>query len=84
MKKIMQSGSNQSAPDIAQERLIRLPELLTITSLSRASVYRLITNDKDFPKPVKLGNATARNSAVGFSLKEVQHWIETRAKQRGI
>lgn len=70
--------------DAIEERLIRLPELLSFTSLSRASAYRLIASDSDFPKPVKLGNSPARNSAVGFSLKEVQHWIKKRTATRGI
>lgn len=65
------------------DRLIRLPELKQITSLSRASVYRLIASDSAFPKPVKLGTNTARNSAVGFSFNELQQWIQKKSEKRG-
>ena len=66
-----------------QERLIRLPELLELTSLSRASAYRRIATDSDFPKPIKIGSSSARNSAVGFSFTEVQRWINQQAEKRG-
>lgn len=65
------------------DRLIRLPELMQITSLSRASAYRLIASDSDFPKPVKLGNNNSRNSAVGFSFNELQQWIQKQSEKRG-
>lgn len=88
MQKITQMMSNtthsQFEPGTQQERFIRLPELLTFTSLSRASAYRLMASDSDFPKPIKLGGSTARNAAVGFSLSEVQRWIEKRANNRGM
>jgi prophage regulatory protein len=72
-------ASKNSFPD----RLIRLPELMRITSLSRASAYRLIANDANFPKPIKLSNSTARNSAVGFSFNELQQWIQKQSEKRG-
>lgn len=72
-------ASKKTSPD----RLIRLPELMQITSLSRASAYRLIANDRDFPKPVKLGTNNARNSAVGFSFNELQQWIQKQSAKRG-
>ena len=77
--KALQPANDQAQPD----RLIRLPELLAMTSLSRATVYRLIANDIDFPKPVKIGNSSARNSAVGFSFTEIQRWIDQQAEKRG-
>lgn len=64
------------------ERIIRLPELMNLTSLSRASAYRMIANDVDFPKPIKIGSGKARNCAVGFSLNEVQHWITKQTEKR--
>lgn len=63
------------------DRVIRMRELLEITSLSRATVYRMVSRDKNFPKPIKIGNNNARNSAVGFLLADVQRWIEEKAKQ---
>lgn len=74
--KVSQASTNK-------ERLIRLPELLELTSLSRASAYRLIANDPEFPKPIKIGFSSARNSAVAFSLTEVQRWIDKQTEKRG-
>lgn len=68
---------------LQSDRFIRMPELLELTSLSRASAYRLIANDMDFPKPVKLGTNNARNSAVGFSFNELQQWIQKQSEKRG-
>lgn len=83
MNQKMQSSKNHTNSDALPERLIRLPELMNLTSLSRASAYRLMTADADFPKPVKIGNSSARNCAVGFSLREVQHWIDKQTEKRG-
>lgn len=80
---MMQIANKNAQPQLLQERLVRLPELLQLTSLSRASVYRLIASDLDFPKPIKIGCSKARNSAVGFSLNEVRRWINKQAEKRG-
>ena len=42
-----------STSDVDLDRLIRLPELLTLTGLSRASIYRLIAEGR-FPAPVAI------------------------------
>lgn len=76
-------SENQNHPAPLAERIIRLPELMNLTSLSRASAYRLIANDPDFPKPTKIGFSNARNAAVGFSLIEVQRWIDKQTEKRG-
>lgn len=85
MQMVNKSMSNklEANKNSLADRLIRLPELLELTSLSRASAYRLIANDIDFPKPVKLGTNNARNSAVGFSFNELQQWIQKRSAKRG-
>ncbi|THD82415.1 AlpA family phage regulatory protein [Aliigemmobacter aestuarii] len=54
------------------DRLIRLPEVQKITSMSRAYIYRA----KNFPKPVKIGRASA------WPESEVLHWLEVRKVQR--
>lgn len=77
----MQIVNKKTQSQQPQERLIRLPELLAITSLSRATAYRLIANDPEFPKPIKIGLSNARNSAVGFSLTEVQRWITKQTQK---
>ena len=55
--------------EVTQERLIRLPEVLLLTGLSRTAAYK----KPDFPRPVKLG---PRASAWRYS--DVQAWIRSR------
>ncbi|BAU75165.1 helix-turn-helix transcriptional regulator [Metapseudomonas furukawaii] len=67
----------------AEIRLVRMPELLGLTGLSRSTAHRLMKNDPTFPKPVKLSDSTARNAPVAFVLSEVQAWIQGRIEARG-
>lgn len=60
---------NQEPPDL--DRIIRLPELLRITGLSTASVYRQMA-DGHFPRPVRLGK-----NAVGWRASAVFAWLES-------
>jgi prophage regulatory protein len=53
------------------DRIIRLPELLRITGLSTASVYRQMAEGR-FPRPVRLGK-----NAVGWRLSSVLAWLES-------
>ena len=55
------------------ERIMRLPEVMLRTGLSRSSIY----SREDFPKPVKLG----RNMA-GWVEREVDAWVDARIKER--
>ncbi|WP_416238389.1 helix-turn-helix transcriptional regulator [Synechococcus sp. CCY9202] len=48
--------------------LIKINDVIRITSLSRSTVYRMIGNS-DFPKQVVIGNRQAR-----WSLAEVKEW----------
>ena len=57
---------------MSDNKLLRLPEVLSLTGLSRSSLYQKI-KAKDFPNQVHLG---AR--AVAFSSAAVQKWIEDR------
>lgn len=57
-------------------RLIRLPEVLRRTGLSRSTVYAKIKSD-DFPTAVQCG-ARAR----AWLEQEVSGWIEARAGER--
>lgn len=56
---------------IELDRIIRLPELLRITGLSTASVYRQMAEQR-FPRPVRLGK-----SAVGWRAQSVHSWLES-------
>jgi prophage regulatory protein len=59
---------------VAQERLLRLPEVLRMVSFSRATLYRRIENG-EFPAPKKDGNISF------WPLSVVAEWIE--AKKNG-
>lgn len=52
------------------DRIIRMPELVQITGLSAASVYRAIAQGR-FPRPVAL-SAQAR----GWRVSDVQSWLD--------
>ena len=51
-------------------RILRLPEVMARTGLSRSTIYLRISQD-NFPKPVSLG---AR--AVGWVEAEIQEWLQ--------
>lgn len=53
-------------------RLIRLPDVLTLTGLSRSTLYDLVSRG-DFPTSVKLTKRT-----VAWIESEVTQWIESR------
>jgi len=55
-------------------RILRLPEVLQATGLSRTTVYRLVRSGA-FPQSVAL---TART--IGWRIDEVEAWIAARAK----
>ena len=59
-------------------KLIRLPETLAKTGLSRTRLYEAVAAGT-FPKPVKLG-PDAR--AIGFVENEVDGWISQRIAAR--
>ncbi len=53
------------------KRMYRLPEVITITGLSRSSIYlRMSTNE--FPKPIKIGRR-----AVGWTEDSIITWQST-------
>jgi len=56
------------------DRVLRLPEILALTGLSRASIYNLI-GAGTFPVPLKLGP-----QAVGWLQSEVRGWLATRER----
>ncbi|MEZ8771216.1 helix-turn-helix transcriptional regulator [Vibrio sp. 10N.247.310.17] len=53
-----------------QLSIVRLPEVMRLTGLSRPTIYRRIA-EGSFPARVLLGER-----AVGFKLHEVIEWIE--------
>jgi prophage regulatory protein len=54
------------------DRVIRKPELLEITGVSTATIYRWI-GEGHFPAPIKLGP-----NSTGWRESAVQAWLESR------
>lgn len=62
--------------------IIRMPTLLKLTGLQRATVYKRLKDDPTFPRPVPLSASSARGAPVGFVLAEVQAWVRSRIEAR--
>ena len=60
-----------------RNRIMRLPEVLELTGLSKSTLYRRMKAG-EFPQPVRLGGPRCR--AVGWLADEVYAWID-RLKQ---
>lgn len=58
-------------------RILRFPEVVSKTGLSRSTVYGRIRMG-DFPAPVPLGDGRA----VGFLEREVNGWIASLVERR--
>lgn len=56
-----------------RNRIIRLPEVLELTGLSKSTLYGRVSAG-EFPQQKKLGGAKIR--AVGWSNDEVYAWID--------
>lgn len=55
-------------------RIIRLPEVIGATQLSRSTIYRLLGSGA-FPRPMKLSER-----AIGWRWDEVEAWLSTRER----
>lgn len=53
------------------ERLIRRPEVLNLTGMSKSTLYRHIAEGR-FPRPVALGE-----QAVAWRLSDIQTWMDS-------
>jgi prophage regulatory protein len=61
-------------------QLLRLPEILNRTGLSRTALYAAVAAGT-FPRPVKIGpNSKAR--AVAWPAHEIDDWISSRIAER--
>lgn len=52
-----------------QPRIIRLPEVITLTGYKRSSIYLLMARGQ-FPKHHRIGLR-----AVGWNSQDIEHWI---------
>lgn len=81
---VLRPGANSVASTFdPAATLIRMPELLALTGLQRATVYKRLKDDPTFPRPVPLSDSTARGAPVAWVLAEVQEWVRSRIAARG-
>ena len=57
-------------------RVIKITKVKELTSLSSATIYRLVKNGK-FPKQLKLAERSS-----GWLLKEINDWLESKSTLR--
>ena len=57
-----------------EPRILRLPQVERLTSLSKATLYRMM-NSGAFPRPIKLGMR-----AVGWRRDEIDRWLGSRER----
>ena len=62
---------------LADHRLLSMRDVITLTTYSRPSIYRLIAEGR-FPKPLKLGDVK-----IAFRESEVLAWLESRNRALG-
>ena len=53
--------------------IIRMPALIKIVGLSRATIWRRVKSG-NFPPPVRLGGPGSR--AVGWRSNEIDYWVQ--------
>ena len=57
-------------------QVIKLKRVIALTSLSSATIYRLIKNG-EFPKQLKLAERSS-----GWLLEEINDWLESKSTHR--
>ena len=57
-----------------QSAMLRFADVVRLTRLSKATLYRMIRAGT-FPRPVKLGKR-----AIGFPKDEVEKWLTSRKR----
>ena len=58
-----------------EHQIIRLKDVITLTGLSRSTIYLRMVQGK-FPKKINLGSR-----AVGWISSEVNEWIDERIRE---
>ena len=61
-----------TTPTTVEKKLLRIAEVLEMTSMSRSTLWRLVKTGQ-FPAPVKVGGPKGR--AVRLLRVEVEEWI---------
>ena len=63
------------------DRILRIPEVVKITGLSRTTIWRRVKSD-DFPAPVRLGSLATRS--VGWRESQINDWLDSRPELQEI
>ena len=63
------------------DRILRIPEVVEITGLSRTTIWRRVKSS-DFPAPVRLGSLATRS--VGWRESQVKDWLDSRPELQEI
>jgi len=58
------------------KRILRLPEVISITGVSRSSIYKWV-DEGQFPRPKQLGSR-----AIGWDSRELADWMDSRPIQQ--
>lgn len=65
-------------------QIIRMKDVMELTSLKRSTIYNKLKTDKSFPKPISLSDSNSPGAPIGFLLSEIIAWIESRVAKREI
>jgi prophage regulatory protein len=76
MMGVTQPGDTMNNQTVFENRIIRCPEVMRLSGLSRSALDREVRAGR-FPAPVKL-STDPRCRAVGWSWRAVQSWISER------
>lgn len=76
------NAPSRTTTTIRQLRILKINEVLELTSLSRATHFAKLnakskSYDPDYPKPIKLGPRS-----VGYVEQEVIDWLRARMEAR--
>ena len=63
-----------AVPPSRGRRMMRMPEVIEITGLSRTTIWRR-ERDGSFPQPIRLGGEHTR--AVGWREQDIYDWIDS-------
>ena len=69
-------GRNDRGVCCGEDRLLRTPEVIEMTGISRATIYRKMAEGL-FPQSVRLGP-----NAVAWRLSEILAWIASRPRAK--
>lgn len=68
---------NTISNSVLSPRLLSMQDVMRLTTYSRPSIYRLISQGR-FPKPIKLGDVK-----IAFHADEIEVWLATRPRALG-